>query len=207
MYMVDSHCDNLCIETSESRLGRHPTVNYCVEVIIYVKQEIIAQRRLRSKIPSLWTKNSLTTDAKRNLRAFKTSYTYNNQDDEYEMLFVIVKMVLPDTCTGWANINTKLETIRMSHFKNYIPKLWNRQTGFPLMGKHIHKLWGNNSTATPRHHYHSSGTTRRIVGVSGGITKISQNKRWGPWTWISTITSSSQGFGPTKISRMIRSWL
>ena len=45
---------------------------------------------------NLWTKNLLTTDVKKNLRAFKTSYTYNNQYDGATMFFVIVKMVGPD---------------------------------------------------------------------------------------------------------------
>ena len=37
------------------------------------------------------------------------------------MILVIVKMVQPDTCTGYSDINTNLETIRMSHFKHDIP--------------------------------------------------------------------------------------
>ena len=39
----------------------------------------------------LWVKNSLTTDDKHNLRAFKTSYIYNNQNDGAAIFFVVVK--------------------------------------------------------------------------------------------------------------------
>ena len=56
------------------------------------------------------------------LRAYKTSYAYNSQDDGDKMFFDIVKMVRPDTCVGCSDINTKLETINISQFKHDISR-------------------------------------------------------------------------------------
>ena len=89
---------------------------------VWGKKAIISQKSLRSNIISLWIKNSLNTDAKRKLRYFKTSYTYNNQDYGSVMFFVVVKMVRPDTHAVCSDIKTNLESIRMSHFKHDIPK-------------------------------------------------------------------------------------
>ena len=38
------------------------------------------------------------------------------------MFFVIVKMVLPETRTGWSDMNTELETMKLSQFKQCISK-------------------------------------------------------------------------------------
>ena len=38
------------------------------------------------------------------------------------MLFVIVKMVWPDTCAEFSDIESKLENIKMSQLKHEIPK-------------------------------------------------------------------------------------
>ena len=69
----------------------------------------------------LWVKNSLTTDDKHNLRAFKTSYNYNKQDYGAAMFFIIVKMVRPETRAGCSDIKKKLETTSIYHFKHDIP--------------------------------------------------------------------------------------
>ena len=66
--------------------------------------------------------NSLTTNDKRKLRAYKSSYTFNAQDDGDEMFFVIVKFLQPDTCARLSDIKFKLENMKMFHLKNYIPK-------------------------------------------------------------------------------------
>ena len=42
-------------------------------------------------IIGLWIKISLSTDAKHKSRAFKSTYTFNAQDDGAEIFFVIVK--------------------------------------------------------------------------------------------------------------------
>ena len=70
---------------------------------------------------ALCIKNSLTTHDKCKLRYFKTSYTFNNQDDGARF-FVIVKMVLHNTRTGWSYIKSKMDTIEMSQFKHDIPR-------------------------------------------------------------------------------------
>ena len=36
--------------------------------------------------------------------------------------FVIVKMVRPDTCTGWSDIKTDMETTSISQWNNDTPK-------------------------------------------------------------------------------------
>ena len=70
----------------------------------------------------LWIKDSLTTYDKRKLRAFRSAYTFNTQDDGDAMFFAILKMVRPDTCAGCSDIKSNLENTKMSHFKNDIPK-------------------------------------------------------------------------------------
>ena len=57
---------------------------------------------------SLWIKNSLATGEKHKLRAFKTSYIYNNQDDGFAIFFVNVEFSHPYTRVGCLDINTKL---------------------------------------------------------------------------------------------------
>ena len=83
---------------------------------------IISQQCLRSNMLSPWIKNVLTTDTKLKSGYFKTSYTYNNQCDGSTIFFVIVKMSIPDTCAVCSDIKKKMKTMRMSHFKYYIPK-------------------------------------------------------------------------------------
>ena len=76
-----------------------------------------------SNMLGLYIKNSLTTDTKRNSRDFKSAYKFNNQDDGAEMLFVNVKLVQPDTHAGYPDIKSKMENMKMSHFKHDIPKV------------------------------------------------------------------------------------
>ena len=103
-------------------MGYQPTSDYEVAPDDDSKQALIYQRYLRSNILSLWNKNLLATDAKHKLRAYKTSYSYNSQDDGAVMFFVIVKMVHPDTLSSCSDINTKLEKMKLSHLKHDIPR-------------------------------------------------------------------------------------
>ena len=120
--VVDSKCENLCDNTSVADLGRHPILDYGTAVENPDNHLIVSQQRIRYKMLSLWIKTLLATGAKLKLRAFKTSYTYNNQDNGAEMLFVVVKIVRPDTRLRCSDINKNLETMRMSHFKHDIHK-------------------------------------------------------------------------------------
>ena len=70
--MVDSQCKILWKNNSGSSLGHQPTVDYGSEADDYEKQALICQQILRYKMPSLCIKNSLTTDMKRKLMAYKT---------------------------------------------------------------------------------------------------------------------------------------
>ena len=67
-------------------------------------------------------KNVLTTDSKWKLRDFRSAYTFNTQDNVAAMLFVIVKMVWPETRSGCSDIKYKLENKEMSQFKHDNPK-------------------------------------------------------------------------------------
>ena len=89
--MVDSHCEILWADNSVAHLGCHSTTNYAAGLYDASKQEVITQQHLMSKMIGLLIKNSLTTDAKRKLRAFKYAYTFNTQDYGAAMFFVIVK--------------------------------------------------------------------------------------------------------------------
>ena len=71
--MVDSHCEILWYNNSGAGLGHHPTADYRASSDDTENQSIIDQQHLRSNILSLCINNSLTTDAKNKLRAFKTS--------------------------------------------------------------------------------------------------------------------------------------
>ena len=104
-------------------MGHHPTENYSAGLDDAEKQTIISQQRFGYKILGLCIKNSLTTDTKRNSRDFKSAYKFNNQDDGAEMLFVNVKLVQPDTHAGYPDIKSKMENMKMSHFKHDIPKV------------------------------------------------------------------------------------
>ena len=88
-------------------MGCHPTADYGSAAYFPVKQSIIDQQCLRSKMIVLCIKTSLTTDDKYKLRDFGTEYTFNNQDDGATMFF-IVKMVRPDICAKFSDINTNL---------------------------------------------------------------------------------------------------
>ena len=120
--MIDSCCENLCANNSGAGLGCLPTAYYGSAPDDVAKQSLISQQCLRSKIMGLWINNYLTTDVNCKLIAFGTSYTFNNQDEESSMLFVRVKMVHPDTRSGFSYIKTKLQTMKMSHFKHDISK-------------------------------------------------------------------------------------
>ena len=120
--MVDSYCEILWTDSSGSGLGRYPTANYGLRLDDLAKQAVIALQRLRSKILDLCIKNSLTTNVNRKLMYFRSEYTFNTQDYKYTMFFAIVKMVRPETCAGYSYIKSKLENIKMSHFKHDILK-------------------------------------------------------------------------------------
>ena len=68
----------------------------------------------------IWINNYPTTDSKHKLMAFRTEYTFDNQDNGARMFLVIVKMVHPDTRAGCSYINRKLEIRKMSQFKHNI---------------------------------------------------------------------------------------
>ena len=70
----------------------------------------------------LWINNSLTNESKRKLRAFRTYFTFNNQDDGAAIFFVVVKMMRPDTRARCSKIKKKFETMKMSQFKHDISK-------------------------------------------------------------------------------------
>ena len=120
--MVNSHCEILWGDNPGENLGRYPTENYAEELDDAQKQSIIAHQHLRSKILGLWIKISLTIDVKIKLRDFKFTYTFNAQYDGAAMFFVIVKMVLPNTCTGCSEIKSNLENMNIYHFKHDTPK-------------------------------------------------------------------------------------
>ena len=115
--MVESHFVILLDNNAWACLGSHTTADYGSSADVTAKQAIIYQQRLSSNILGIYVKNSLTNDDKRKWSTFKTSYTYNNQDDGYTMSFVIVKMVHPDTCAGLSDIKSNTETMRMPQFK------------------------------------------------------------------------------------------
>ena len=56
----------------------------------------------------LWINNLLITDATRTLMDFSFAYTFNTQEDGVAMFFVVVKMLQPDTCTGFSDIKSNL---------------------------------------------------------------------------------------------------
>ena len=98
--MVDSHCEILWAKNSGTFWGRHPTANYVTGLDDPANQAIISQNHLRSNMLGLWIKNSLTTDDKRNVRAFRSAYNLKTQDYGAVAFFAIVKMVWPNTCAG-----------------------------------------------------------------------------------------------------------
>ena len=67
-------------------------------------------------------KNSLTTNVKCKLRAFKSAYTFNDQYDGAAKFFVIMNMVRHNTHVLCSDIKSKLENIKLTHFKHDIPK-------------------------------------------------------------------------------------
>ena len=74
-----------------------------------------------AKMIVLWINKFLANDSKHKLRAFRTAYTFDDQDYGVAMLFVIIKMVRPDTRSVFSDIKSKLETMKMSLFKTNIP--------------------------------------------------------------------------------------
>ena len=77
--VIDSHFENMWVDNPGTGLGSYPTEDYVVAENDTNKQAIIYQCCLRSNIMSLWIRNLLITDAKRNLGAFKTSNYFNVQ--------------------------------------------------------------------------------------------------------------------------------
>ena len=120
--MVESHCDILWDDNSGADLGRCTTENCATGLDGGEKQAIISQYRLRFKVIGIWIKKYLTTYAKCKWRAFRYAYAFDTQDDGAEMLLVNVKMVRTYTRAGWSDINSKLENMKMYHFKHEIPK-------------------------------------------------------------------------------------
>ena len=41
---------------------------------------------------------------------------------EMQMFFVVVKTARPDMCSGWSDIKSYLENMKMDHFKHDTPK-------------------------------------------------------------------------------------
>ena len=66
-------------------MGRQPTEIYALGLDDPAEQAVIAQQRLRPNMLGLCIKNLLTTDTKRNFRAFRSAYNLNYQDDGAEM--------------------------------------------------------------------------------------------------------------------------
>ena len=109
--MIEYHCENFCSKNSGTALGRLPTSYYGAEPYDAAKQALISQHCLRSKILVLWINNSLTTEDKLKLRAFRTSCTFNNQYDRSTMFSFVVKILPLDTRSGCSDIKTKLEDV------------------------------------------------------------------------------------------------
>ena len=89
---MDSHCEILWADNLGAGSGCQPTADYGAGLYATAKQELIAQRCLTSKIISLWINNSLTKYVKHKLRAYKTSYVYNSQDDGSEFFSLLKKL-------------------------------------------------------------------------------------------------------------------
>ena len=93
--MMDSHCEILWVDNPGAGLGHHTIADYGATANNAENQSIIAEQILRYKMLGLWIKNSLNNSAKRKLRDFKSTYTFNTQDDGVKMFFVVVRMVQP----------------------------------------------------------------------------------------------------------------
>ena len=88
--MVYSHCEILWSDDSGAGLGCYPTENYRSGLDDAAKQEAIDQKFLRSKILGLRINNYLANYAKWKLGDFRSASTFNTQDDESTMFFVIL---------------------------------------------------------------------------------------------------------------------
>ena len=88
---MDSHCEILWADHSGAGLGIHPTAIYEAGLDDPQNQAIISQQRLRSKMLGLWIKNYLAAYSKHNIRTFRYTYTFNNQDDGSAMFLSFVK--------------------------------------------------------------------------------------------------------------------
>ena len=73
----------------------------------------------------LCIRNLLTTDNNCKLWELKTSYDFNDQYYGDAILFIIVKMVFPDTFTDFFDIKTKMETTKMSYFNQDLTRTKN----------------------------------------------------------------------------------
>ena len=109
---MNSHYEILWADNSGENLGHQPTSNYAARLDEAEKQAIIYQQRLSSNVLGLWIKNYLTTNAKHKIRDFESAYTFNDQYDGAATIFVILKIVQPDTLTGWSDIQYNLEILR-----------------------------------------------------------------------------------------------
>ena len=167
---MKSNCENLWADNSGIDLGRHTIVDYGSADYDATKTSHIGQHSLRSKMLSLWIKNSLNTDRKLKFRIYKTSYAYNSQDHGVKCFFVVS-----------SDIKAKLETwIYLSSIMIYLGQTHrcnNLLMIYPLKRKPNHKLWGKNSTSTPHHHAQSSRNTRISAGKSGGNKRNLQHIR------------------------------
>ena len=109
------------VKNSGVNLVCHPTEYYGSEVDDIENQALISQQSLSSNLISLWIKNSLTTNAECNFRAYKTVYAYNLQYNGATVFLVIVNMVRTGTPKGCSDIKTNTETTTMYQFKHYTP--------------------------------------------------------------------------------------
>ena len=82
--VVGSHCEVLWASNSGAYLGSHPTSYYGSGIDAPEKW---SNNRSTAPWVQYGIKNFLTTHAKRKLRAFRTAYTFNKQDDGAEMFF------------------------------------------------------------------------------------------------------------------------
>ena len=167
---MKSNCENLWADNSGIDLGRHTTVYYGSADYDATKTSHIGQHSLRSKMLSLWIKNSLNTDGKLTFRIYNTSYAYNRQDHGVKCLFVVCSDIKAKIET-WIYLSSRIIYLGQTH------RCHNLIMMYPLKAKLTQKLWGKNKTSTPHHHAHSSMNTRISAGKSGGKERNLQHIR------------------------------
>ena len=145
------------------------------------------------------------------VKGFQFCIHFNAQDNGSAMFFVIVKWcnLIHAHNAQTSSISCKTCRCPISNMTSPNPtyRFRNVWTRSPLLEKPIQKLWGRNSSYNPPHHSPYSRTTCIPGGVSGRSTRISRQSRWGTCPWIIITTSSPQGGGPPRITRILRSYL